>query len=547
MAGDEILPQETEGKNLPTSSIDRNRSQDEAQEQEPAEPRQRLTESSGIELRRRECADQRRKMLGISDEGSDIRKLSFRQRFYKAVREREVNTVKRLLAIDSSLLRTRFTAFEANALQVAVVAGQKEIFLELMKKVDDHGILKQENTYGDTILTLAVAEGSIEIVKELVHTCVELVDIPNKNGDLPITVAALFGKEEIVDFLLDLTLEMFESNPSYGDVREEEGVVVTNSTHSSQHDDDFKVLKVSTTTQVSGHDESVNEDKDQAQPAYRSTHHFLVCLEICCGIGFPLVEFGTTVESWLVNKLEKSVTSRRLLRRICREIMESENHYEIIQKVFLRPILIAVEQDNRSFIDTIRELCPDALWVILDELYNSDMALSKDIFKIYISALKKPETGFLNTIRADRNGNTILHHAALLSSTKKLSRFPSPSLQMQSEIQWFKKVEKILPMCKGVEKRDNLIPMDLFVQEHSKLKKAGGKWLKETASSCSVVATLIITIMFSVTFTVPGSYDNDTGIPINLGSKYFTIFIISDALSLFSSCTSAMLGLFVVA
>ncbi|XP_052195398.1 uncharacterized protein LOC127803312 [Diospyros lotus] len=239
------------------------------------------------ESRRRECAEHRKK-LGErhrnSDSGSKIREVGFRIAFYEAVREGELNKVKELLEIDSSVLGTRFTAFEANALQVAVVAGQKEIFLELMKKVDDHGILKQKNTYGDTILTLAVAEGSIKIVKKLVHTCVELVDIPNKNGDLPVTLAALSGKKEIVSFLLDLT-PMYESNPSYGDI---EGVVVTNSTQSSVNDDEFKALKVSMTTQVFGRDERnysfklVNEDKDEAyKPAYQSEYHSFRLFKAC--------------------------------------------------------------------------------------------------------------------------------------------------------------------------------------------------------------------------------------------------------------------------
>ncbi|XP_052197027.1 uncharacterized protein LOC127804244 [Diospyros lotus] len=581
MAGDEMLSQEIEGKNLPTSSIDRNRSLDEGQEQETAEreiPRQRL--------------------ITPSRNGPWIRKISFRQIFYKAVRGGQLYLVKMLLEYDKTLLGTKFTKFEENALQVAVVSGQEKIFSKLMEEDGSNNIVKEKNMYGETILTLAAAQGNIKIVKRLVGTCDELADIPNDNGDLPITVAALFGNKEIVYFLFDLTLAITN-------LFVEEEVNMTNSTQSSVDDGDFKFLKVSMTTQVCGRDERnysfklVNEDKDEAyKPAYLSGYHSFRLFKACISsqlydlaykvfqesptlcINEMVKENGKTIHplarvfmkkpigQWFIDwcfefdkngtlgidfpwtRIEKIVElwhfdsgARKLLRQICMEILESENRYEIIQKVLSRPILIAVEQDNTSFTDAIREFHPDALWVILDELSNSDMALSKDLFKIYISALKNPETGLLRTIRADRNGNTILHHAALLSSTKKLSRFPSPSLQMQSEIQWFKKVEKILPMCKGVENKDNLIPMDLFVQEHRKLKKAGGKWLKETASSCSVVATLIITIMFSATFTVPGGYDNDTGIPINLGSKYFTIFIISDALSLFLSCTSAMLFL----
>lgn len=67
--------------------------------------------------------------------------------------------------------------------------------------------------------------------------------------------------------------------------------------------------------------------------------------------------------------------------------------------------------------------------------------------------------------------------------------------------------------------------------------------MKQTASSFTVIGALIITMMFAAAFTVPGGNNGDTGFPIFLNEKLFMLFIISDALSLFSSTTSTLMFL----
>ena len=64
--------------------------------------------------------------------------------------------------------------------------------------------------------------------------------------------------------------------------------------------------------------------------------------------------------------------------------------------------------------------------------------------------------------------------------------------------------------------------------------------MKETSSSCTVVGALIFTIMFTAAFTLPGGNNQNTGFPMFLDKKLFNVFIISDAISLFSSTTSVL-------
>ena len=88
-----------------------------------------------------------------------------------------------------------------------------------------------------------------------------------------------------------------------------------------------------------------------------------------------------------------------------------------------------------------------------------------------------------------------------------------------------------------------MTPAQQFTKDHKELGLAGEKWMKDTATSCTVVGALIVTIMFAAAFTVPGGTDQNTGFPMFLHKKIFMLFILSDAISLFSSTTSVLMFL----
>ncbi|KAK3438812.1 hypothetical protein EUGRSUZ_C03638 [Eucalyptus grandis] len=56
-------------------------------------------------------------------------------------------------------------------------------------------------------------------------------------------------------------------------------------------------------------------------------------------------------------------------------------------------------------------------------------------------------------------------------------------------------------------------------------------------------AILITTVAFAAAFTVPGGNDNNTGLPIFLKKNSFMVFMIADALALFSSITATLMFL----
>ncbi|KAM1163766.1 hypothetical protein ACFX2G_023828 [Malus domestica] len=127
----------------------------------------------------------------------------------------------------------------------------------------------------------------------------------------------------------------------------------------------------------------------------------------------------------------------------------------------------------------------------------------------------------------------------------KLDRIPGAALQMQRERQWYKEVESIVVPIMGtspLNKSDFTAPK-LFTETHKELHAKGEKWMKGTTSSYTVVSTLIITIMFAAAFTVPGGNNQDTEFPIFLNGNLFMVFIVSDAISLFSSATLVLMFL----
>ncbi|KAK0607372.1 hypothetical protein LWI29_014013 [Acer saccharum] len=157
------------------------------------------------------------------------------------------------------------------------------------------------------------------------------------------------------------------------------------------------------------------------------------------------------------------------------------------------------------------------------------------------------EIGFEKDILAtyeDKEKNTMLHLAAKYPNPPSVSKLPGAALEMQQELLTFEEVEMMMqPSLREKKNVDGLTPRELFTIEHKNLLLSGEKWMKNTASSCMVIATLITTMVFSAAFTVPGGNNDKTGIPIRLMETSFHVFAISDTIALSSSSISILMFL----
>lgn len=88
---------------------------------------------------------------------------------------------------------------------------------------------------------------------------------------------------------------------------------------------------------------------------------------------------------------------------------------------------------------------------------------------------------------------------------------------------------------------------DIFNETHVDLVKEGDKWLKIISNSCSVVATLIATVVFPASTTVPGGISDTSGMPILVKHPIFSVFAISSLVALCASVISLILFLTILA
>ncbi|PWA93615.1 Ankyrin repeat-containing protein [Artemisia annua] len=182
---------------------------------------------------------------------------------------------------------------------------------------------------------------------------------------------------------------------------------------------------------------------------------------------------------------------------------------------------------------------------IVLEAVRLDLAIIHRSEKVYNHILypliKHKES---HRVMKDYSGNNLLHLVGRLAPSNVLSRTTGAALQLQQELQWYEEVEKFMePMQLADLNMDNETPDMVFSREHADLLEKGEKWLKETAGSCIITATLIVTIVFAAAITVPGGSNQETGIPLLRKQIAFTVFAISDAISLFSAATSLLVFL----
>ncbi|XP_020425813.1 uncharacterized protein LOC18766458 [Prunus persica] len=141
--------------------------------------------------------------------------------------------------------------------------------------------------------------------------------------------------------------------------------------------------------------------------------------------------------------------------------------------------------------------------------------------------------------RIDINGDTILHHAAyVISYPVDAQGSIGPAFQLQKELRWMARVEKIMPCHYAMHQNNQgLTAQKLFEKGHADLLNSAKTWIKETAQSCSTVAALVATVAYAAAFTAPGGTDN-YGVPVLRHSIFFVTFAVSDIISLILSLTS---------
>ncbi|XP_040369853.1 uncharacterized protein LOC112185062 isoform X2 [Rosa chinensis] len=234
-----------------------------------------------------------------------------------------------------------------------------------------------------------------------------------------------------------------------------------------------------------------------------------------------------------------------ILDRMCEPLRKVK--LKVAQKMLVEKALFkAVERGHAPIISHILKSDP-SFWRITNEHEKTIFRLAAEhrqdnIFSL-LNEFEKENRKYIVGMQ-DKFGDNMLHAVGKLSQLTQIDHIRGAALQMQKELQWFKKVEGMAsPEDVDRTNSDGRTPREVFSMNHRDLVGAGEKAMKETAYSSSFVGALIITIMFATVVTVPGGIKGDTGIPIYLDTKAFQIFIVANVISLCCSTTSVLASL----
>ncbi|PWA38553.1 Ankyrin repeat-containing protein [Artemisia annua] len=233
-----------------------------------------------------------------------------------------------------------------------------------------------------------------------------------------------------------------------------------------------------------------------------------------------------------------------VLKMICREINKVRG--QDFEKFYRRPILEAASVDACEVVVQILSSDGSAHSYTNESEHNvfqlAILNRSEKIYNYLSPGIKRRSNSF--RLMCDPFQNMLTHLAANLASSIVLSRTTGAALQLQRELQWHEEVKKLmLPIELTITNSYKETSEMIFTREHADLLKEAEQWLKTTAESCSITAALIVTIVFAAAITVPGGSNQETGIPLFKKEIAFTIFAVCDAISLFTAATALLVFL----
>ncbi|KAL5549506.1 hypothetical protein UlMin_004737 [Ulmus minor] len=472
--------------------------------------------------------------------------------FFNDVGKGCLTKVKDYLTLHPEAVRGTSPTFGLTALHVAVTFGHLPIVEVLVNLMTPKDLEIQERESGLTAFDMAVGKGNIAIAKCMVEKNQKLLSVVNSYHKTPIAVAITSGQKEMARYLYPLTLQhevLFLDNGEHG------AYLMSRSIYNKMFDivhnlaTDHPHLIIAKDNNGNTPIDALTYDTDLFPSGcqlkfwrrwiYNSTQIYVhkrrinfvwflcvvKCLKRCIHQIYELKVVHTR--------------TAELLNHMC-EVIETLNENEIREAEIVDAIERAASHGIIEIVTNISKAIPKATW-------NIDLA--KTIFE---AAIRNREAEVFSLIYGiddkqritdlyDSNSDGLLHVTGYIPNSRKLNRISGAALQMQSEMQWYKEVEAITPEGSRTYVNDNSkTAREVFTENHKDLLIAGETWMKSTSSSCTFVGALIFTIMFTAAFTLPGGNKQDTGFPMFLDEKLFKVFIIFDAISLFSSTTSVL-------
>ncbi|XP_065868000.1 uncharacterized protein [Euphorbia lathyris] len=453
------------------------------------------------------------------------------QELRKAIERGDIDEVKSLVEIHKDAIIQNKVIDDFDSTTLLHIATSRvnlkitEMLLEILPKEN----LEIVDYANQTALFLAAGNGATKIVECLVKKNDKLVGIPNKANDLPLDVACSIGHKETAHYLYNVTpfQLLLQQNGTHG------SSVTTASINAG-------IFGINVKLPSSSHDVQMSIPHENKHMQH--SNMMVKGLYQLKQLGSKFLELIGLKE--IYDSKLRHAYALEILSCMCEHISTLHDK-ELIRNRVPQAFFTAIVHGEIEVVIALIKANP-ILLTAADYKGNNIIMIAiqhrqEKIFSL-VYALGVRKYVFMSTENSDGNG--MLHLAAQLAPPNRLDSISGAALQMQRELQWYKEVESIInPSSREERNKFGMRPQDIFSESHAQLVEGGEKWMKETATSSTVVGALIITIMFTAAFTVPGGNVQETGYPIFLQDKLFKVFIISDAVSLFASSTSVLMFL----
>ncbi|XP_065628189.1 uncharacterized protein LOC112037078 [Quercus suber] len=434
-----------------------------------------------------------------------------RSRLHLAALKGDWNSIEDMPNIQREITKKRETT-----LHIAAAANQEEFVKNLVEGMSSDDITA-ENTVGSTALAYAAATGNVNIAKAMLK---KNRDLPNLgSGMKPLLMAALLEHYQMVEHLSRST-RTWE-----WDIIDQTELFVTYA-RVGYYGQALEMMKVNSNLAT-----AKNRFNDTALHVLLARKHSAFVSESQQGI------LRRHINSWMKLKQDsKQIQAHELVKEICVRAYDVESlseNQELSQSLFA-----AAEVGNVEFlIELIR--------------FDLELALKTDqtnrsIFHIAVKERHESIFSLLHEIGSFKDlivenitngGNNMLHLAAKLAPQQKLNAISGAALQLQQELLWFKEVEMVVKSSlKEMKNEAGETPYVLFATMHEELRKDGENWMRNTANSSMVVATLICSIIFAGQPTDGIKHSSEN-------SNLELAFSVSSTIALFCSSTSLIMFL----
>ncbi|PWA39129.1 Ankyrin repeat-containing protein [Artemisia annua] len=550
-AQEEVLPQEPlDAQVIPHEPVD---AQEEVLPQEP------VPQPAGAEHAQEQAVQQAQLHLPLRDLFEDERRRDFFDicvPLYEASIKGEWDVALGILERTDQdqdytyLVRCSITDHCETALHVAASAQNTSVVRNLVHKMQIED-LRYQNLAGNTALCLAAMTGNVEIATIMVGLDPNLLTISNKNGMIPLYIAALYGKRDMVNYLYDETnrQEWTDQNKTW---------VYVKCVEADLFDIALKIFRMhpdvfqNETQSVPGVNQNeltqsvlgVLARKPSAFNERRRHTMWRIVSSINCWWPRPIannkseaLELLSAILTSIEKKPKKEID--RILRGPHLKPQDEPVTYPS------RILFVAAEMGNTKFIVELIRKYPDLIWKQNDDgLSLFHVAVAHRHQDIYNLLYEIGSMRDLIVVLKDKDGNNMLHLVGKTFEKSRLQDVSGAAFQMQRELLWYKEVESMIPPSYRERKnKRGQTPHEVFTDSHEKLVSDGENWMRGTASKCMLVATLIATIVFGVAYTIPGGYDEKLGVPIFRHNVPFLVFVVLDAISLVLSSTSILVFL----